>query len=127
MWWTLLWQNKNLIGMGLIALVVALYIGALKTEIHFLNNKVTALTATNVSLTAESEAKQQNIVRLEGSLQALTEEGKRKQANATMWREKFNSSEKHWQEAIGHLKYLSPMAGESDCDTATRILREYRK
>lgn len=123
MWWTLLWQNKTAIGLGLIGLVVALYIGALKVEIRSLNGKLETTNAelaeVNVSLSMEKA----KTARLQTVLETLSAEGKRKAESATMWRKKFESSEKHWQEAVGGLRGWNPNPNEGDCDAAKRLLR----
>ena len=121
-----LWNNKGLALAGVIAVVGLLYVGSLKVMIHNRDAKIEAITASNVSVTAELEVQKQTNARLVDSLRIVTEEGKRKQANAAMWKTKFDASEKEVQARLGGLVSWLPTLKETDCESAKRLLHDYR-
>jgi uncharacterized membrane-anchored protein YhcB (DUF1043 family) len=128
MWLTnLLWQNKTAIGLGLIALVAGLYIGALKVEISSLNNKLEATNAELAQTAVSLSMEKAKTARLVAALETVSAEGKRKQESAAMWRKKYESSVQQYQKLAGGLISWTPNPSEGDCDAAKRLLRDYRK
>lgn len=114
--WTTLWQYKNQIGLGLIALVVLGYIATLKTEITHYKDKADTLQL-------EVSMEKNKVMLLQNSIDTLGADAKRKQNNSAMWKQKYESSVKRWQEVVGGLTTWTPNPNEGDCDAAKRLLR----
>lgn len=127
MFLAMLWKNKTLLVYGIIALIVGLYIGALKIQIHNLKNVLkeqeTVIAQTRIDL----EMEKAKAVKLQGAISVMVEEGNRKSANAAMWKKKYEESIKKLQEFTGGLISWKPQPSEDECAATKRLLREYRK
>jgi len=120
--WTLLWGLRSQIGLGLIVLAVLGYIAVLKSDISTLTKTVVTLNAQLAEASVSLSMEKATSARLQGVLEKLSEEGKRRTANAAMWKGKFESSEKQWQGVVGGLTAFRPNPKETDCDAAIRLL-----
>jgi chromosome segregation ATPase len=124
---SVLWQYKEKIGLGLIALLVLGYIAVLKGETTYYKNKAAQTQIKLDTANAETAAAQATVVRLNTAVQNLSDEGKRKSANARELQKKYESSVKRWQDFVGGLTAFTPNPNEGDCDAAKRLLRTARR
>lgn len=122
-----LWSNRNYVAVGLLALAVGGYISALKYQVHSRDNQIAKLSAEIATLNTEKASLQVTIDRLNMAMKVLTDEGKRKKANADMWRKKFDAEQLRNKGVIDDLTKWQPKTGESDCEAAKRIITDYRK
>lgn len=125
--WSILLKYKSYIGLGVLALVVGLYVTVLKVQIGSLQADKVALEKEVAERKADVLMAEAKVSRLENAMAILTEDGKRRQSNAAMWRKKYEDSARRWQEVVSGLGVWTPMPNEPECESAKRLLKEYRK
>lgn len=123
---TLLWKYKGVITMAFLALGISTYIGYLKVQVSNRNETIAELGVELASVRATLDGEKAKTARLEKQLSDMVDEGKKKEANAKMWRQKFDASEKEVLARLGGLAAWLPTLKETDCDSAKRLLSDYR-
>ena len=110
---------------GILIGALAAYTGTLHGELAARDAKLAEITATNATLTAESEAQRATIARLGEDLQNFVDAGKKSQANSRMWQKKFEESQKTLSATTAYLNGFTIQPNEGDCHAATRMLHDY--
>ena len=124
--WTTLWSLRKQIGMGIVILAVAIYIGALKREVISRDNQIASL---NTELIAKGVIVLDLTTKLaytEGKLTDFVDAGKKSKANADFWRKSYDEQHKNLTLKLDTINSWKPINNEGDCDATKRFLHDYR-
>ena len=119
----LIWNLRSQIGVLAVVALIATYILMLKVEISSLSNKVATSSAQLVAVNADLLQEKARNVLLQSKLDAMTQEGERKKKNAEFWKSQYEGRVKDIQITLGLINGFSPKDGETDCQTAARLLK----
>jgi hypothetical protein len=124
--WTILWSLRKQIGIGIVVLAVAIYIGAIKHQVTSRDEQIADLNAELVAKGAIVLNLQTNLAFTEGKLTDFVDAGKKFKANADFWHKSYSEQRKEFAIKLDTINSWKPANNEGDCDATKRFLHDYR-